>query len=337
MRYWADLIARTRGLGTHLIPPARLHALAGAADLRALAQGLREAGIDLGEEPETAASFELSVRRSAAASLAILMRWSGARTAVLAVVYEDEDRRSLRAMLRGAAQGVAAEPRLAGLLPTPALPEKALLELARLPTVSAVVALLCAWRHPYGPPLRTEATSPHPDLLKLELTLARTFADRARRSARADGAGVLLGYARQVVDLDNAMTALVLAGPDRSVTPKDLFLPGGSRITIEVYERAIVTGQWSAAAEQLATAFTRTPLAAVFRDPAAEPGTLERSLLRGQIDMLDAQARTDPLGPALVLSYALRLRAQVMDLRRIIWGLALGAPADVRMTARGAA
>jgi vacuolar-type H+-ATPase subunit C/Vma6 len=337
MPYWADLVARTRGLGTHLIPEARWHALADAADLRALAQGLRDAGIDLGEEPETAASFELSVRRWAAASLAILMRWSGARTVVLAVVFEDEDRRSLRAILRGAAQGVAAEQRMAGLLPTPALPEKALLELARLPTVAAVASLLSAWRHPYGPALSVEARSPHPDLLRLEITLAKTFAERALRSARSDGAGVLLGYARQVLDLDNVMTALVLAGPDRSVTPKDVFLPGGSRVTIAVYERAIATGLVADAAETLAAAFAGTPLAPALRGAAADPGMVERSVLGAQLRMLAAQARTDPLGPAHVIGYALRLRAQVMDLRRIIWGTALGAPADARLAARGVA
>jgi vacuolar-type H+-ATPase subunit C/Vma6 len=259
------------------------------------------------------------------------MRWSGARTAVLAVIFEDEDRRSLRAILRGAAQGVAAEQRMAGLLPTPALPEKALLELARLPSVAAVASLLSAWRHPYGPNLGAEARRSHPDLLKLETVLSSTFAERALRAARTDGADALLGYARQVVDLDNVMTALVLAGPDRSVTPKDVFLPGGSRVTIDRFERAIATGRFAGAAEDLAAAFSGTLLAPALRTAADDPGSVERALLDAQIRMLAAQARTDALGPAPVLGYALRLRAQVMDLRRIIWGLALGAPADVRL------
>jgi vacuolar-type H+-ATPase subunit C/Vma6 len=33
-----------------------------------------------------------------------------------------------------------------------------------------------------------------------------------------------------------------------------------------------------------------------------------------------------PLGPAPLLAYALRLRAEMIDLRRIIWGVALAVP-----------
>jgi hypothetical protein len=38
-------------------------------------------------------------------------------------------------------------------------------------------------------------------------------------------------------------------------------------------------------------------------------------------------ARRDPLGSAPLLAFALALRAQTVDLQRVIWGVALGAPA----------
>jgi hypothetical protein len=43
------------------------------------------------------------------------------------------------------------------------------------------------------------------------------------------------------------------------------------------------------------------------------------------LDLRD-EMRREPLGPAPVLRYALMLRAQTLDLRRIIWGLSLGVP-----------
>ena len=333
---WEDLVARSRGLATHLLTPARLASLAAATDLDALAQGLRESGLDVGDGPAAPEQLERAVRRAAARQFRVLERWSGPRVEPLALIFEDEDRRSLRAILRGAVQGVGAEQRLAGLVPTPALPERVLLELARQPTVNAVAALLSAWRNPYGPALRTETSSPHPDLLRIEAALTRAFAERALRSARRRGSRTLAAQVRQVVDLENALTAVMLAGPDRSVTPRDLFLPSGDRVTIDVFERAVAAGDYAGAAEQLARAFEGTPFAAALREAGTEPADLERALLEARIVSLRARARIEPLDVAAVLLWALGLRAQVMDLCRVIWGVALGAPPALRL-ARGAA
>ena len=166
---WEDLTARTRGLATHLLAPGQLDGLARAPDFDALSDAFRALGLLVPEGGTvTPEQLELSVRRAAAAKLRTLTRWAGARKALLAVVFEDEDRRSLRAMLRGAVHGASAEQRLGGLIPTPALPERALGELARQPTPGAVAALLAAWGSPYGPALLPDAAAVHPDLLALE-------------------------------------------------------------------------------------------------------------------------------------------------------------------------
>jgi hypothetical protein len=68
----------------------------------------------------------------------------------------------------------------------------------------------------------------------------------------------------------------------------------------------------------------RTPLGAALL--AATPATLEKTLLRWRVAAQRRLARLHPLGPALLLGWALRLRAQVMDLRTITWGVALRAP-----------
>ncbi len=322
---WEDLDARARGLATHLLGHAELDALARAPDVAALAEGLRGHGYPVAEKEAAPAALELALRRVAAARLRVLARWCGPRTGVLTVLFEDEDRRSLRAVLRGAVQGVASDVRLAGLVPTPTLPERALRELAKQDKPGAIAALLTAWRNPYGSALFPVASAAHPDLFALELLLNRTFAVRAVRAAGGGGAGSVAAYVREVIDLENAFTALVLAAEGKDVTPKDAFLPGGGRISIAAFEIAAAAPDVSEAGRRLAAAFRGTPLAAAFERFGGDPAALEDQVLRIRIRELVRAMRTAPLGPAPVLAYAVRLRAELVDLRRIIWGVALAA------------
>ena len=52
-------------------------------------------------------------------------------------------------------------------------------------------------------------------------------------------------------------------------------------------------------------------------------------MLLYRIAAMHAAERRDPAGPASVLEFGLRLRAEAVDLRRLIWGVALGAPGSV--------
>lgn len=325
--HWDDVNARARGLGTRLFTRGQLESLAIAGDAAALTNACRRLGLPLAATREiaTPAELELAVRRWAAAALRILARWAGPRVAALAVIYEEEDRKSLRAILRGAMRGAAAETRLAGLVPTPTLPERALLELARQPTPAAVAALLTAWRNPYGAPLAGPAAAAHPDPFLLDLELDRTFAARALRAAQRVG-GELTAHVRETVDLTNALTALVLAVAGRDVVPKHVFLPGGERVSIAVFEEAAERGEPGAAGMRLARALAPGKVAEPFRHVARDLTGIEDHLLRVRIRELARQSRRSPLGPAPVLWFALRLRAQVVDLQRIIWGAALAVP-----------
>ncbi len=325
---WVDVNARSRGLSTHLLDRAQLELLAEAPDLPALAAGLIEAGLPVGEDVRPGAgALDLAVRREAATRLATLARWCGRRTGLLAVIFEDEDRRSLRAILRGAAQGAAVDARLSGLVPTPGLSERALGELARQPMIAKVAALLAAWRHPLGSPLLAVAGPAQPDLFTVELALGATYAARALAAARRAGrGGVLERHVRGLIDIDNAAAAMVLAPAHGDVKPKDAFLPGGAQLDITAFEQAVASGDAAAAALRVAEAFGRTALAAPFRRAADDPTGLEEALLRVRIRRYAAAVRRSPLGPEVPLHYALRLRAEVLDLTRIIWGVALGAP-----------
>lgn len=324
---WDDVNARARGLGTRLFTRGQLESLTRATDLAALTEGMRRLGLSVAGEREvsTPAELELAVRRWAAAALRTLARWAGPRVAALAVIYEEEDRKSLRAILRGAIRGAAADARLSGLIPTPGLPERVLAELARQPTAAAVAALLSAWRHPYGAVLAKAAGAGQPDPFALDVALDRAFAARALAAARRTG-GDLLAFVRESVDLTNALTALVLAVAGRDVVPKDVFLSGGERITITVFEEAIALGEPGAAGMRLARGFAPGALAEPFRHLTRDFTDLEEELLRVRIRAIARRTRLSPLGPGPVLWFALRLRAQVIDLQRIVWGAALSAP-----------
>lgn len=325
---WEDLDARARGLGTHLLTRSQLDSLAQAPDVATLGAELRRVGYPVAEEDVSPAALDLAVRRTAAARLRILARWCGPRVGMLAVLFEDEERRSLRAVLRGAVQGIVPDARLAGLVPTRALPERALQELARQPNAGAVAALLVAWRHPYGSVLLPDAAAAQPDLFRLEVLLNRAYAARALSASRKAGA-LLTAYVREVIDLENAYTALVLAAEGKDVTPKDAFLVDGARVTIAAFEEAVATQHPDLASRRLAAAFRGTPLAWAFERYGGDVVRLEDAVLRVRIRELVRASRTDPLGPAPLLTYALRLRAEALDLRRVIWGVALGAPRGV--------
>jgi vacuolar-type H+-ATPase subunit C/Vma6 len=325
MPTWDDVNARTRGLAGHLLSASTLESLASVLDLPALARRLRELGIEPAGD-ESPRGLELAVRRAVAHRVGLLARWLGERTAVLSVIFEDEDRRSVRALLRGAATAAPPTQRLAGLLPTPSLPERVLEELAHQSSPRDVAKLLTVWRHPFGGALLVAAGTASPDLFVVEHALNRIFATRAVAGA-ARGGAVLRAYVADLIDLANGLTAIAIAGAPVERSIEALFLPGGHRLGLERYVEAAKDRQQAVAIVAGALQGSR---AALLRRHGREPGALERALVHDAIESLRRAARLDPLGPAVLIGYFLRLRAQTMALRSAIWGLALGAPAAVR-------
>lgn len=321
---WEDLNARARGLATHLLRRDELDALARLPDLAAVGAALRARGYPLEEGAASPAALELGLRRVAAARLRVLARWCGPRAAVLTVLFEDEDRRSLRALLRGAVQRAPADARLAGLVPTPAFPERALGQLASLASPGAIATLLTVWSNPYGSPLLRPASAAEPDPFALEVVINRTFAQRATRAARR--IPLLAAYVRETIDLENAYAALLLASEGKDVVPKEVFLPGGARIAIAEFELAAAAGDPKAAGRVVGAALANTGLALPFMQLTNDAAALEDAVLRARIGRLVRASRTAPLGPAPLLAYALRVRAEAVDVQRIVWGRMLGVP-----------
>jgi vacuolar-type H+-ATPase subunit C/Vma6 len=272
-------------------------------------------------------SLEKAVRRHAADQMGILDRWCmDDRRAALAVILEDEDRRSIQTILRGAQQGTATEVRMAGLIPTTSLPERALLTLAGQPTPTDVIRMLALWNHPLGVPLVAAASGPHPSLFEIEVELQRAFARRA--SARAhQGGSQLVEYVEQVIDVMNTWSAL-LHFVERDPAIVDMtFVEGGRWLTRDVFHKLMALETRPQVEKRLAWELRQSPLASAFRGEIEDLAQLEGTMLRAQIDWQNRAVRVDPSGAAPIIGFAIELRAEVVNLRRIIWGVALEAPA----------
>ncbi len=324
--FFGDINARARGLRTHLLPPSTLDRLARARTLLALQRDLSALGFVRPDAPTTTATLEQAVRRHAAAQMSLLSRWSaGPRQAALAVIFEDEDRRSIQAVVRGAEQAASAEARLAGLVPTASLPERALQALAAQPTVKDVVSLLGWWQHPLAQPLLEPASKRHPSLFRIEVALHRAFARRAAQTAKKADRH-LASYVMQVIDIMNAWSALLHFDEEDPAIVELTFIAGGRVLSRKSFEQLLSLPRFDEVAEMLVRQFRGSPLLDAFRRALDDLAELESSILQAQIDEQNHAVRVDPGGTAPIIGYALELRAQVISLRRIIWGVALGAP-----------
>jgi hypothetical protein len=322
---WEDLAARVSGLGTHLLDPGQLEACRRAGDLDALVEPLRRAGVVTGElaPPVVAAVLEREVRRWAAHAVATLGRWLGARQAALPFLLLECDRRSVRAMLRGTAARAPAARRLAGLIPTPTLPERALETLADAPTASEVTGHLAAWHHPFAAPLRDELGVAEPDLFRLEVVLARVVAAEAVRAAGRSGDPDLRRHVEESIDLENLAGALCLAAGHADVDPGELFLEGGHALGRAAYLEVIASGSGEAALRRLVAALAGSGWESCLRRPAGHE-ELESCLRRRQLQAVTRRVRERPVGPLAVIHFGLRLEDQVVELQRLIWTAALG-------------
>jgi vacuolar-type H+-ATPase subunit C/Vma6 len=324
------LDARARGLAARLLSRAELEEMAGAPNVAALARELERRGRSrFGPiaQPPTAAALESVARHAAARTLRILSVWAGSESA-LDVFYADLDRRALRALLRGALQSAPADARLAGLLPTPRLPERALSALARQPTPAKVVAQLVLLGHPDADRLLPLAARTQPVLLDLERALVCSYAERSLRAARA-GDRNLREVVRSRIDVCNMQMALALTGGPRDAEPATLFTDGGAVFPRAAFLEACAATSALGASLRMEQLLEGTPLHDVAHTAGADPVRLESAALRQALTGQRRASRLDPLGSAPLVCFLLRLQAQSLDLQRLAWGAELGAPAEL--------
>lgn len=320
---WDDVVARVRGLASHLIGREGLERLSASPDFTAFVVSLRTTAYEsvANVSAPCGRTLERETRRVAGDRARIIAVWCGNRVDALAPLFEDEDRRNLRSLARGVVAQTPPEQRIAGLLATPELPNAALEELSRAVRLTDLAATLSAWGNPYGPAMMAEAARKTPNLFALQLAIDREYASRAVRIAPRAG-DAIVKYVRLIIDGENAMSALAVASGRVEHDPATLFLSGGELLSAGLFAE-LVRLTLDEAIERLAPLLASTPLAPLASLPAA---TRETAMLTAMLRDLRRAVRRNPLSTAVVLEYVLALRAELHDLARIIWGIALGVP-----------
>ena len=326
---WGAANARARGLATHLVGRPVLLSAAGAGGWAAAARMLVARGFPAGE-PDllTPIEFDRAIGRVLAGRLELLGAWLGRHRSALAVIYENQERHSLRRLLRGAAQGGSPAARLQGITPTPGLPERALERLARAESPIRLAQGLVRLGHPAGRALLVTRSSGKdaelPALWLAEAALGRLFAIRVTRAARRGGR-LVRQCASLLIDLENAWA--LLAAPDwgSDIAPGLVFLPGGVVLDDGTFAELAANRDRDRVRAGLARRFGPTPLRELLGGALSDL-QLESRALAALVGWLRQEGRRNPLGPAVVLEVMLRFQAEAHDMRLVLGLATLGAP-----------
>ncbi|MFW6083886.1 MAG: V-type ATPase subunit [Gemmatimonadota bacterium] len=323
--------ARAKGLAGHLLDEAAWRRVRTTPDLFTLCRELTRLGypIEPGAGPRSAERTVEAVRQRRQAQI---LRWLGPRSRQLRFLLEAEDRRAIRTLLRGAAAGLPPEERRAAVPPACGLSERMVERVVRVATPEECLSELAD----LDQPLAAEALDEHPRLLTdwpeaptllgLELALVRAWAVRAVEGGKRGGPQLnrLLSL---TLDLQNAWTALVLVS-EPTPAPEVLFVEGGTALPLDVFRRTLEADEAPAVREILAGALP-APTSEPFADASVSLDRLERVALVVTLREQDEEALHEPLGPAPLLAFLLRLRLESRDLRGLLWARALGAPLEL--------
>jgi|KBSMisStandDraft_5_1062788.scaffolds.fasta_scaffold175105_3 vacuolar-type H+-ATPase subunit C/Vma6 len=325
------VVARAKGLAGRLVPRQTLETLATVEKFEAFVQSLSRLGsaIDPIGEPADVFAVERAIARTASRHLWTLYRWQERTPGVVDVFAAHQDRRSLRALLRGAAGGASPEARARGLLPTALLPQGALTDLAHQPSPSAVVQRLFLLAHPDASRLLPLVETSPIDLLAVDEALLAGFANRACRIAvRADEA--LREFVRMLIDAGNAQNALLVAGEPVDVDRSTLFVHGGRWFPVDAFLAVTRAASFQQAVTVLTAAIAHSPLALSVPLVATDVADVDRTFVVTILQWLARASRLDPLSTAPLLRVLLLVEAQSRDLRTLAWGVALGTPPSLR-------
>ena len=322
---WTSIVSRTRGLSAHLLQEGTLRAVENSASPRDLVIRLTECRYLTEERSDTivgAKEIELACRRIAADRLAILERWALDDPEMLLPFTLAEDVRSVRALVRGATAGVAADLRLVGLIPTRMLPVRALSHLASLGDVAAMGALLTSWRHPLANALESNADRSRLDVLTIECRLLNRWARASLRAAgRIGSPRSIEAYVTDAVDLANAATVRILASERAELPGSDLFVTGGRLITRDDVVTAATRRDIGALARRV---HMRRPGSAIDVALSSDSRRLEEEILVARIADARERTREDVLDAGVIALFLLRLRAEQERIIRAAWSCELG-------------
>jgi vacuolar-type H+-ATPase subunit C/Vma6 len=248
---------------------------------------------------------------------------------VLDIYAARQDRHSLRALLRGAAEGAPPLARLRGLLSTTSLPRPALARLAQAPSPAEAVRELASLEHPDARRLLPLVEPSQPDLLAVDVALLAGLAERATHAAAAADQQAR-DFVQAMIDIGNAQNALLLAGGPRELALMEIFARGGRWLPETAWVAAAAAQSRDHALTMLARALAASPLASALPAVASDVAAFERAFLVEMLRHLTRAARLDPLSTAPVLRVLLLIEAQARDLRALAWGAEMGTPPSLR-------
>jgi vacuolar-type H+-ATPase subunit C/Vma6 len=165
--------------------------------------------------------------------------------------------------------------------------------------------------------------------LRLDLALNREFARRAAAAVKRAPLGNaarrdLRLWVQNIIDFENAFTAIQLAAQRSSTDATHFFVTGGHIIDSKTFAAVAAAGSSTGALALLGDALRNSTIAPVFAALSTRP--VEDAALDAELRRTSAAARRSPLGAAPIIAFLTRLRAEILDVRQLIWRVALGAP-----------
>jgi V/A-type H+-transporting ATPase subunit C len=328
--------ARVRAMRSRLLDAARVDELLAAPSFEAFVHALGSTpyGRDLSEAQTRyqglAAVDEALARNFRATTTKILSFADGQAKALIGAVLLRWDLANIRAILRGKHTSRSEEEIMASVLPAGPLGDAPLRDVVRQPDVGAVAGALEAMGHPLAPGVAAALAGyqADQDLMRLELSLDRVYAEVVLAAARAHGHNeeVLRRTVQAEIDAFNVKAAVKLARLEEGLdeaSRRRFFIPGGAVVDEKLFlglsARETLEGAWQVLG-------VRGFAAGSVPDDLTE---FERSLDSQLARQAAHRYLGDPLGLDVVVGYLALKYNEVVNLRLIARSKAFGIPRDV--------
>jgi V/A-type H+-transporting ATPase subunit C len=341
---YAYINARVRALRSELLGQRVYEELLALPDLRAVRDYLAHTayGTGSGEVPEPIPiqTLEEWLRGHWSRTLAKVYRITdGQPRELLEILLGHWEVENIKAIIRSKKADIGVSEILATVLPVGVFDEASLAELARQPSIQAIVDLLTTWRFSYAKPLRIALRGQKElkGVESLELALDHYYLEDAMRRLK-DGnhnASLLRKLMGLSIDRVNLLTAFKISSQGVAFLPNipNYFIQGGDHVPIQVYD-AVVRAR---GLREVVETIRKTPYVDSVEGLEREEGgvspslRLERGLDRIILHQAKAMSWSDPLGIGLMASYLLQKHHEVSNLRIILRSKAYDMyPEDVR-------
>jgi len=333
--------ARVRGMRSRLLSQSFLDSLMASKDMGTMIQTLTqtEYGPDLEERllhGRTAQQVDIALRDNMVRTFRkVLALLNDEAYKLVTVLLGRWDLFNVKTIVRGIHMSLSSEEIIDSLIAVGQLSKVDMEELAKQPSVKAVVDTLSMWGLPYAVPLRESMVEYNEDgdLSVLELALDKFYTAWADKRLRGRGSNRKLArrFLGVQVDTINLLTCLRLLNADVEAEEVNRFyLPGGLHVderlfndlasmsdVDEVYERLKRT-PYGRPVEAVAIKYVEHGSVSVF-ERALEDYLMRRAFAAGQ---------GEPLGVGIIIGYLWGKANEVTNLRIIVKGVSVGMPVE---------